>query len=91
MNKDGVTTSIRNHLKARHGAEYDKIVRTLNLKHSNEVPSLALTTPSRSRAPKFDLNTWHQLLIKWIVTDDQVCIVIPLIPFFLNLILISES
>ena len=75
---DGVTTTIRNHLKARHSAEYNKIVHTLKLKHSNdsEVPSFALTTPSRSRAHKFDLNTWHQLLIKWIVTDDQVRIII---------------
>ncbi len=69
-------TTIRNHLKTHHGAEYDKIVHTLKLKHSNEVPSLALTTPSRSRAPKFDLNTWDQLLIEWIVTDDQVRIVV---------------
>jgi hypothetical protein len=73
---DGITTTIRNHLKTHHSAEYDKIVHTLKLKHSNEVPGLTLTTPSRSCAPKFDLNTWNQLLIKWIVTDDQVCIVV---------------
>ncbi|KAI0279990.1 hypothetical protein BGY98DRAFT_1095762 [Russula aff. rugulosa BPL654] len=68
---DGITTTIRNHLKTRHIAEYDKIVHTLRLKNSDEVPGLTLTTPSRSRAPKFDLNTWYQLLIEWIVTDDQ--------------------
>lgn len=73
---DGVTTTIRNHLRTRHSVEYDKIVHTLKLKHSNEVPGLALTTPSRSHAHKFDLDTWHQLLIKWIVTDDQVCVII---------------
>jgi hypothetical protein len=70
---DGITTTIRNHLKTRHGPEYDKIVHTLKLKHSDEVPGLTLATPSRSRAPKFELNIWLQLLIEWIVTDDQVC------------------
>ena len=73
-NVDGVTTTIRNHLRGRHKDEFEAVVHTLKLKHSNEVPGLTLTTPSRSRAPKFDLNTWHQLLIKWIVTDDQVCV-----------------
>ena len=72
-NVDGITTTIRNHLKTHHGAKYSKIVCTLKLKHSDEVPRQTLTTPSRSRAPRFDLNTWHQLLIEWIVSDDQVC------------------
>jgi hypothetical protein len=75
-NVDGITTTIRNHLKTHHSAEYDKIVHTLKLKHSNEVPGRTLTTPSRSRAPKFDLNTWNQLLIQWIVSDDQVRVVV---------------
>jgi hypothetical protein len=69
-------TTIQNHLKGHHSTKYDKIVRTLKLKHSNKVPGLTLTTPLRLHAPKFDLNTWHQLLIKWIVTDDQVCVVL---------------
>jgi hypothetical protein len=73
---DGVTTTIRNHLQVYHGDAYRKIVETLKLKHSNEVPAITLTTPSRSRASKFDLSTWHQLLIKWIVTDDQVCVIV---------------
>ena len=72
-NMDGIMTTIRNHLKTRHGAEYDKIVHTLKLKHSDEVPSLTLTTPLQLHAPRFDLNIWHQLLIEWIISDDQVC------------------
>jgi hypothetical protein len=73
-NVDGVTSTLRNHLKSRHNDEFETVVHTLKLKHSNEVPGPTLTTPSRSCAPKFDLNTWHQLLIKWIITDDQVCV-----------------
>lgn len=86
---DGVTTTLRNHLKTRHRAEYSKIVHTLKLKHSNnsEVSGPALTTPSRSRAHKFDLDTWHQLLIKWIVTDDQVRVIFPFEISFSNLVL----
>jgi hypothetical protein len=71
-NVDGITTSIRNHLKSHHSAEYDKIVRTLKLKHSDEAAGPILATPSRSRASKFDINEWNRMLIKWIVVDDQV-------------------
>lgn len=71
-NVDGITTTIRNHLKVHHRLEYDKIVQTLKLKHASETPGLTVTTPSKSRASKFDLTVWHQLLIKWIVMDDQV-------------------
>jgi hypothetical protein len=71
-NVDGITTTLRNHLKAHHGPEYNKIVQTLKLKHSSETPCLTITTPSKSRAAKFDLTVWHQLLIKWVVMDDQV-------------------
>jgi hypothetical protein len=71
-NVDGITTTLRNHLKACHGAKYNKIVQTLKLKHSSETPGHTLMTPFKSRTSKFDLTVWHQLLIKWIVMDDQV-------------------
>jgi hypothetical protein len=35
-NVDGITTTIRNYLKTHHSAEYEKIVHTLKLKHSND-------------------------------------------------------
>jgi hypothetical protein len=71
-NVDGITTSICTHLKSHHGAEYDKIVRTLKLKHADEAASPILATLSRLCASKFDTSEWNQKLIKWIVGDDQV-------------------
>jgi hypothetical protein len=54
-NVDGITTTLRNHLKAHHGPEYNKVVQALKLKHSSETSGLTITTPSKSCTPKFDL------------------------------------
>lgn len=70
-NTDGITTTLRSHLKQRHNEEYEKVVSLLKLKHSGNLGhSLVPTTPSH-QGP-FELDEWIRLMIRWIVTDDQV-------------------
>ncbi|KAF8505585.1 hypothetical protein F5888DRAFT_451121 [Russula emetica] len=69
-NTDGITTTMRNHLKRRHSEEYERVVSLLKLKHSNDVdhPMPAASSPDGP----FNLDEWIRLMIRWIVTDDQV-------------------
>jgi len=70
-NTDGITTTLRSHLKQHHNEEYEKVVSLLKLKHSGNLGhSLVPTTPSH-QGP-FELDEWIRLMIRWIVTDDQV-------------------
>jgi hypothetical protein len=72
-NTDGITTTMRNHLKLRHNEEYERIVSCLKLKHSNEFNNPVPTAPSH-HGP-FKLDEWITLMVRWIVTDDQVCFI----------------
>jgi hypothetical protein len=70
-NTDGITTTLRTHLKQHHNEEYEKVVSLLKLKHSGDLDHpTAPTTPSH-QGP-FELDEWIRLMIRWIVTDDQV-------------------
>lgn len=70
-NTDGVTTTLRTHLKQQHGEEYERIASALKLKHADNSTHPTLSV-SRPHGP-FELEEWIKLLIKWIVVDDQVC------------------
>jgi hypothetical protein len=76
-NTDGITTTLRNHLKLRHSEEYERVVLCLKLKHSNEFdnPMPTVSSDSSPRGP-FTIDKWIMLMIRWIVTDDQVCFVV---------------
>jgi hypothetical protein len=73
-NVDGITTTMRSHLKLQHSEEYERIVSLLKLKHSNEVDH-PMSAASSSPGP-FNLDEWIRLMIGWIVTDDQVSLAI---------------
>jgi hypothetical protein len=69
-NIDGITTTMRTHLKLRHSREYERVVSLLKLKHSSEVDH-PMPVASSSGGP-FNLDEWIRLMIRWIVTDDRV-------------------
>jgi hypothetical protein len=69
-NTDGITTTIWTHLKQRHSEEYEKVVSLLKLKHSHDLNHP--TVPTSSPQGPFELDEWIRLMIRWIVTDDQV-------------------
>ena len=71
-NTDGVTTTIRLHLKQRHSEEYEKVVSLLKLKHSDDLDHPSVRTAPSHQGP-FELDEWVRLMIRWIITDDQVC------------------
>src|SRR5882757_2136928 len=72
-NTEGITTTMRSHLRQRHGTEYDKVVSALKLKHSNELEGDGPTPNTSFRRGPFKLEEWIRLIIRWIVADDQVC------------------
>jgi hypothetical protein len=62
---------MRTHLKTRHCEEYDRVVKLMKLKHSDDSERPVPDAPSSQAS--FDLEEWIRLLIRWIVSDDQVC------------------
>lgn len=66
-NSDGVVTTIRKHLNKEHKEIYTQIVNRLGLGSSNSEHVGSDTTQE-----PFSLERWHELLMQWIVADDQV-------------------
>ncbi len=48
------------------------MVSLLKLKHSNEVDHLTPGPAASSAHGPFNLDEWIRLMVRWIVTDDQV-------------------
>jgi hypothetical protein len=70
-NTDGITTTLRTHLKQHHSEEYEKVISLLELKHSGDLDHPTVPTAPSHQGP-FELDEWIRLLIRWIVTDNQV-------------------
>lgn len=70
-NTDGITTTLRTHLKQHHSEVYEKVVSVLKLKHSDDLDHPTVPTTPSDQGP-FELDEWIGLMIRWIVTDDQV-------------------
>jgi hypothetical protein len=72
-NTDGVTTTIRKHLRGEHGKEYERVTAALGLKHADLRIDQPAVRAASTHAGPFVLEEWIKLLIRWIVIDDQVC------------------
>ncbi|KIL57715.1 hypothetical protein M378DRAFT_16075 [Amanita muscaria Koide BX008] len=62
-NIPGVVTTIRTHLKAHHKEIYEKSVKVLGITHLSGI-QVGENEP-------FNVERWNELLMKWVVTDDQ--------------------
>jgi hypothetical protein len=71
QNVDGFTRTFRLHLQHTHLEEYERVVRTLRLKHYEELEDSTEAAVSTSDGP-FHVDEWVRRLIKWVVVDDQV-------------------
>lgn len=79
-----MTTTLRTHLKREHFDVYQAVTSSLGLKHSDKHGNsdLGATQPDAPEGP-FELDKWIKLLIKWIVSDDQVCIDVIIMDLFI--------
>lgn len=65
-----MTSSIRLHLKKYHNDIYTGTCRIENLKHSNELGSSS--KEATGEREDFSMARFRELLMRWIVADDQV-------------------
>ena len=63
-NGEGITTTARRHLEDTHGDLYLWVVNELNLR--------PCTNSSAKDTGPFELERWIELMVDWIVVDDQV-------------------
>lgn len=75
-NGDGMTATIRAHLKKYHQKEWESAVVGQQLKAWEECAGMAGPAPTRQHREPFTLKGFHHRLVKWIVVDDQVCNII---------------
>ena len=66
-----MTATYRKHLTKYHYLIYDATVKVEKLKQSKAPIKSENNTTTGPRAP-FELNVFKDLLVRWIVVDDQV-------------------
>ncbi|KAK7460675.1 hypothetical protein VKT23_009390 [Stygiomarasmius scandens] len=74
----GMTGNIREHLLKNHPKIYDEYVLKLHLKNAEKIAGTSAlpNTSSYARGPgePFSSEKFLELLVQWIVVDDQVCL-----------------
>lgn len=68
-NIQGVVSTIRMHLKTHHKDIYEKLVKVLGITHLSGLGENGIDEP-------FDVKRWNELLMKWVVADDQVSLML---------------
>ena len=71
-NVEGQTAFIRQHLRGKHGKDWDVVVlRQLN--GWKEVGALTVEDEPREQEA-FSLAGFYERLVRWVAVDDQVCL-----------------
>ena len=68
----GITSTVRTHLRQHHAQLYETTVRVLKLKRHDSDDSIGSNGGAAEKEP-FSVERFQELLVRWVVSDDQVC------------------